>query len=196
MAIELIVRARADALQYQPSTPRGRIIEGFFSFGRDDGVFSNPSLLADCAFFDFSISFYMKGWPSQKQHPGIFEEFFPQILGRLVEPGSVLTLFIYDWGPGYFDPRQHVEIQLQPRRLPHVFLPNNNVPAPGSSVAPDYLVFEWPLDSLNYILEEHWLHCGPFVQTEGYVGKESLLDLVTRLYSQPDTEDRIRGLLF
>jgi len=51
------------------------------------------------------------------------------------------------------------------------------------------------VDSLDYIFEEHWLHCGPFVQIEGYISSESLLGLIERLYSEPDTEQRIRALL-
>ena len=138
----------------------------------------------------------MRNWPGQKHHPGIFEEFFPLILERLIEPGSVLTLFVYDWGTeGYFDPTQHVETQLKPRGLPYIYLPSNDVAQPGSLVAPEYLVFEWPLESLNYILEEHWLYSGPFVQTEGYVSNAPLLGLITRLFSQPNTENRIRELL-
>ena len=84
----------------------------------------------------------MRNWPGQKHHPGIFEEFFPLILERLIEPGSVLTLFVYDWGTeGYFDPTQHVETQLKPRGLPYIYLPSNDVAQPGCLVAPEIFGF-------------------------------------------------------
>ena len=153
-------------------------------------------MLADCAFFDLCITYYVRNWPGKKHHPGIFEEFFPLILERLIAPGNILTLFINDWEGGYFELQQHVENQLKPRGLSHVFLPDSNIAPPsGSQNRPQRLVFEWPADSLNFILEEHWLYYGPFIETEGYVSKGPVLDKITRLYAQPDSEQRIRELL-
>ena len=128
-------------------------------------------------------------------HPGIFEEFFPLILHRLIEPDSVLTLHVYGLDPpGHFDASAQAETQLKPRGLAHRFLPDSTAPL-DSAHAPDRLYFEWPRDSLNYIAQEHWLHHGPWVETEGYVSRGSLLDVITRLHAQPDDESRIRELL-
>ena len=195
MAVELVVKPRSGALEHHPSARADSILEGFFAFDARQRTFSNPAALADCAFFDLCISYYVRNWPGQKHHPGIFEEFFPLILERLIEPENVLTLFINDWGGGHFEPKQHVENQLKPRRLPHVCLPDCSIAPPGAQDRPQHLVFEWPADFLSFILEEHWLYYGPFIATEGYVSKGPVLDKITQLYSQPDSEQRIRELL-
>jgi len=195
MAVELIVRPRSGALEHLPSARSDSILEGFFAFDARQRTFLDPVALANCAFFDLCITYYARKWPSQKYHPGIFEEFFPLILEKLIAPKNVLTLFINDWEGGYFESNQHVENQLKPRGLAHVFLPDGNISLTGSRDRPQHLVFEWPRDSLSFILEEHWLHYGPFVRIEGYVSKAPVLDKITRLYSQPDSEQRIRELL-
>jgi hypothetical protein len=195
MAIELVIRPRPSALESLSSTRANAILEGFFAFDARQRTFLDPAALADCAFFDLCISYYVRDWPGQKHHPGIFEEFFPLILERLIAPENILTLFINDWEGGYFEPKEHVENQLRPRGLSHVFVPDRNIVSPGSQDRPQHLVFEWPADSLSFILEEHWLYYGPFIETEGYVSKGSVLDKITQLYSQPDTEQRIREML-
>src|SRR2546426_3538295 len=175
MAIELVVEP--DDLDQQYKHRPDHILQGFFRFDNSSRKFSNAAVLADCALFNLWITFYMRDWPG-KLHPGIFEEFFPVILERLIEPDSVLTLFINDSTGQYFDAREHVEAQLIPRGLPYVFLPNDESVQAGSQDAHNYLVFQWPLDSLDYVLEAHWLHYGPFVETEGYVSKAPLLDAI------------------
>jgi hypothetical protein len=171
------------------------VLKGFFAFDARQRTFLEPAALANCAFFDLCITYYAGKWPSQKHHPGIFEEFFPLILERLIARENVLTLFINDREGGYFEPQQHVENQLKPRSLSHVFLPDRSIASPGSQDGPRHLIFEWPADSLSFILEEHWLYYGPFIQTEGYVSQVPVLDKITRLYAQPDNEQRIRELL-
>src|SRR5215468_3388448 len=103
MAVELVVRPRSGALEHLPSARSDSILEGFLAFDARQRTFSAPAVLADCAFFDLCITYYVRNWPGKKHHPGIFEEFFPLILERLIAPGNILTLFINDWEGGYFE---------------------------------------------------------------------------------------------
>ena len=152
MHVGLVIEPRAEALQYQPSARTDSVLEGFFGFDAATRDFSTPALLADCVFLDVSISYYVRDWPGRKHHPGIFEEAFPLILKRLIEPGKVLTLSVHDIGPGYFEPMQHVATQLKPRGLSYALLAN---PSAAQFAEPsEHLVFEWPVDSLDYIFEE------------------------------------------
>ena len=128
MAVELIVRPRSGALEHLPSARSDSILEGFFAFDARQRTFLDPATLANCASFDLCITHYDSRWPSQKYHPGIFEEFFPLILERLIAPENVLTLFINDREGGYFEPEKHVENQLKPRGLSYAFLPERSIP--------------------------------------------------------------------
>src|SRR4051794_36899777 len=92
MAVGLVVEPRLNALEYRPPSRTNAVLEGFFAFQALARNFSTPTLLADCAFFDLSINYYMRDWPGKKHHPGICGEFFPLILECLMEPGNVVTL--------------------------------------------------------------------------------------------------------
>src|SRR5206468_11517841 len=56
--------------------------------------FTNPSVLASCSFYDLYIDYRFGSLPGRPgpPHPGIFADFFPTILSRLVGPGNSLTL--------------------------------------------------------------------------------------------------------
>jgi hypothetical protein len=193
MPVELVIEHRDVAQDFEQEPQY--VLEGFFSSSPRARRFSNPGVLAECGLFDLSISFYMRDWPGPMLHPGIFEEFFPLILHRLIESDSVLTLHVHGLDPpGHFDAREHVETQLKPRGLAYLFLPDRTA-QPDSAHQPEYLFFEWPRESLNYIAQEGWLYHGPWVETEGYVSKGPLLDVIARLHAQADDESRIRELL-
>lgn len=198
MSVELIVKdIRTTILDYDLyQRRRAPLLRDFFRFRGRPRNFSNASALQSCFFYDLHIAKYVEGWSSSPAppDPGFFEDFFPMILGRLIGPQGKLLLHIDSSDPEYFDPRIVASGILTPQRLPHVFLggsPSSDDPGVGADAGS--LVFEWPADALDYIVE-HWF-MSPQVTVEGYISRDSALGHVAELYAREDTEETIRQLL-
>lgn len=163
----------------------------FFQFARYPREFADPAALSGCRFYDLSISYRVE-WGAP--HPGIFEDFFPTILRRLVGEGGALTLFVKSLDRSYHDELRFIEGTLAPANLSYVLLPNPLRPGDRrTQVDVGHLVFEWPADSAERIADEWFM--SPLVSVEGYVAPAPPLAEVAALYFRPDTEERIRQLL-
>ncbi len=168
----------------------------FWQFGRYPRTFSDASVFKDSFFCDLYITSYVENsvLNSPPPHPGIFEEFFPTILSRLVREENTLTLYVKSLDPDYFDELDVIKTQLAPRNLSYILLPNPLLPGDRrTQLDVGHLIFEWPLDSLDYVTE-HWFMT-PIVTVEGYISRQPVLGSIAKLYFEPDTEERIRNLL-
>src|SRR5713226_2810648 len=128
MGVELAVKdTREYALGYGNAEGKvRRPISEFFQFGKPKSEFANPQVLADCYFYDLFITYFMKNWPSPPPpHPGIFEDFFPEILRRLTG-SNILTLFVKS--SEYFDELDTVGKILAPRNASYILLSNPILP--------------------------------------------------------------------
>ena len=198
MTVELTVEdVRARILDFDfCAQNRQNPLREFFQFRQHPRNFSNPAALADCYFYDLVITYYVQNWGphAPPPHPGIFEEFFPRILKKLIGSGNTLTLFIKSFDRDYFNEFAVIETILAPRRLKYVLLPNLAVSIdPRVPLDAGHLIFEWPADSLDYIVQEWFM--SPTVSIEGYIGPQLPLSRIAELYFQPDREERIRELL-
>lgn len=168
----------------------------FFQFGRYPRTFSNPQVLKDCFFCELHVSSYVANWPSSPAppDPGVFEKLFGDILRSLTGEGNKLTLHVASIDADYFDELEVIKTLLAPRNLSYILLSNPLLPG-DLRTQPDVgkLVFEWPLDSLDYVVE-HWF-MSPIVSIEGYISRQNILPKITELYFEADTEARIRELL-
>ena len=168
----------------------------FFQFGRYPRTFSNPAVLKDCFFFELYVSSYVDKWPSSSPppDPGMFEKLFANILGSLAGDKNRLTLHVESIEADYFDELEVINTLLAPRNLSYVLLPKPLLPG-DQRTQPEVgnLVFEWPLDSLDHVIE-HWF-MSPIVSIEGYISRQTVLPEIEALYFQADTEARIRELL-
>jgi hypothetical protein len=197
LALELVIQdVRDRVLNYALYGSGGHnLLHGFFHFPRTERDFQNPRLLSDCHFYDISIRDPVED-PDLKisiPDPGLFEAFFPTILRRLL--GSTkLTLFVKAVYRDYFNELEIVERILAPRSLGYVLLANLSGPL-NSRIPVDFgnLVFEWPKDELAYVVEEWFI--SPTVMIEGYASDSSAVSAISRLYFEPDTEERVRELL-
>ncbi len=169
----------------------------FFQFGCYPRNFTNPNALADCSFFDLYISYYVRDWPEQPgpPHSGLFEEFFPIILGNLIGPENSLTLFVKGVTRDHCDELEVIDKFLAPRNLRYILLPSPPPlqPDPSIRLGVGNLIFEWPVESLEYVVE-HWFYT-PCIEIEGYISREPPLARIAQLYFQPDTEERVREIL-
>jgi hypothetical protein len=168
----------------------------FFQFGRYPRTFCNPLVLKDCHFFELHASSYVDKWPSSPPppNPGMFEKLFANILRSLTGEGNRLTLHVKSFDDDYFEELEVVKTLLAPHNLSYIFLSNSSrIAVPGTRSDVGNLIFEWPLDSLDHVVE-HWF-MSPIVSIEGYISRQSVLPKIAELYFQADTEARIRELL-
>jgi hypothetical protein len=130
---------------------------------------------------------------SHAPNPSLFEAFFPTILQRLLG-SSTLTLFVKAFDLDYFNELQTVERILAPRALSYVLLANLSGP-PDSRSPLDFgnLVFEWPKNELRHVVDQWFM--SPTVTVEGYAASSAAVSAISRLYFEPDTEERVRELL-
>ncbi len=182
---------------------RAPLLNGFFQFWGQPRAFVDPQVLTDCTFYDMHITAYVRGWApssSPPAHPGMFADFFPTILSRIVGR-STLTLFVQATDRDSFDELEVVETLLAPKGLPYILLSR-----PAASADPrlqsgafqirlsvGYLFFQWPVDLARDIVDRWFM--SPNVTVEGYVSREPMLSTIGRLCFQPDTEVRVRELL-
>ena len=199
MSVKLCIEdVRARTLDFSDVRPGLPPLQGFFQFGWYPRTFTNPAVLEDCFFCDMHITYHVREWPRQPgpPHPGIFEDFFPTILGRLLGSGKTLVLFVYG-DRHHFDEFKVIETILWPKNLRYVLLPNppRVGPDPRIPYGAGRLVFEWPSDCLDYIVKE-WFE-SPAIEIEGYVSSGSELPLcsIAELYFRPDNEERVREIL-
>src|SRR5438876_1308719 len=165
---------RESALDFEsPHGKRVTALREFFLLFRYPRKFTNPSVLASCSFYDLYIDYRFGSLPGRPgpPHPGIFADFFPTILSRLVGPGNSLTLFVKSVDSSYFDEVDVIKRLLAPRNLRYVLLASAAV-GTTRMVEPDpgLLFFEWPLEQLEYVAS-HWFMC-PQVSIEGYIAPE------------------------
>jgi hypothetical protein len=166
----------------------------FFGFERSSTGADDRHLLEDCSCFNLHIPLYVtKGWPEPHgpAHPGVFEDAFPAILSRLLDPDSILTLHLGPVEPRFFDELTFIRDVLTPRRMEYVMLPSRldpKYPAKRGN-----LLFEWPLDSIQHIAD-HWFK-GFLIAIEGYVSRRSCLGELAELYFQPYNAGTIRKVL-
>jgi uncharacterized protein (DUF2384 family) len=193
MGVELKVEdVRERALDYGLYARSGvSPLNEFFQFWRYPRVFSDPAALADCYFYDLYVN-YKVAWGAP--HPAIFEQFFPAILARLVGKSNSLTLFVKSIDPEYFNELRVIETLLAPRNLLYVLLPDPILPGDRrTQVDVGHLIFEWPADSLDYVVENWFM--SPQVSVEGYISAEPPLARLAELYFAPDSEERVREVL-
>ncbi len=197
LAVELAIQdVRERILNYALYGGGGHnLLHGFFHFPRTDRLFRSPRLLSDCHFYDISIrdSAENRDPKTSTPDPRLFEAFFPTILQRLLG-SATLTLFVKAFDRDYFNELETVERILAPRSLGYVLLANLSGPADSRSPV-DFgnLVFEWPKDELSHVVEQWFM--SPTVTIEGYAGPSSAVSAISRLYFEPDTEERARELL-
>lgn len=198
MSVEIEIQdVTAESLNFDQTGGRGLgPLAEFFQFGKYPRAFSKPSQLRDCYFSELFINCYVKDWSSNNlpPHPGIFEEFFQPILSRLTGPGNILTLYVKSIDPSYFEELEVIKTLLAPRNLSYILLSNPFLPQ-GQRTQLDFghLLFEWPTDSLDYVVENWFM--SPIVSVEGYISPQRVLGRLAELYFQADTEERIRTLL-
>lgn len=198
MNVKLLVNdVTAQALNFQEAIQHGLSpLYEFFQFGRYPRNFSSPSVLKDCFFAELYLTRNVEKWGANPPppDPAVFEEFFPHILRVLTGPGNKLTLHIKSLDPDYFDELEVIKTLLVSRNLNYILLANPLVPGePRTQLDVGNLVFEWPVDALDYVVE-HWF-MSPIVSCEGYISGESCLPRIAECYFQADTEERIRELL-
>ncbi len=198
MATEVSIKdTRAARLDYDLHARSGaELLEGFFGFSVSRKNFIGTGALAQCFISDIHIARYVSDWPHHPPppHPGIFEDFFPDLLRRLVGPGNTLTLFVRGVERDHFDELGVIQSILVPQGLRYVLLARPQLKAdPRLRLGVGNLVFEWPLASLDFIVT-HWFQ-SPVIEIEGYISPDPPLGRIADLYFQPDTEDRIRELL-
>ncbi len=199
MSVELkIDEVRTQILDFprfdKPGLPQ---LHGFFQLWRYPRTFSHSSVLSDVNFYDLHITHYVaqKGTGrSRLPHPGMFEDFFPRIVRRLVR-NNVLTLFVRGVDRDHFDEVRVIESVLAPRHLRYILLSNPPTVRmdPRIQVGVGNLLFEWSADALGYVAEQ-WFET-PAIEIEGYIASESSLGLIARLYFEPDCEEAIRELI-
>jgi hypothetical protein len=168
----------------------------FFQFGRYRRKFSAPDALSDCFFYNLYIDYRVRGWPpdSAPAHPGIFADFFPTILRRLIGEGNTLALHVKSVDPDYFEEFNVIKGLLAARGLRYALLSDPSGPAAHSDEPhPQDLIFEWSAGSLDYVVK-HWFMC-PQVTIEGYIAREIPIGHIAQLYFEADTEARIRKVL-
>ncbi len=191
MTVELSIKdTRTTLLDYDLwRRHRTPLLRGFFKFQERQRNFTDPRAFDACSFYDLHITRYVDGWRpgAAPPHPGLFEDFFPVILGKLVGPHERLFLRIESSDPEYFDARSVASGILAHRNLAYVFL--------GQSVGTNtgHLIFEWPVYELEYVVDQWFM--SPQVTLEGYIGRESALTQIASLYAREDTEETIRELL-
>jgi hypothetical protein len=173
-------------------------LRGFFDFDERIAPIADPSILSDCHFYDIHITHYIRDWPGAPQfrppHPGVFEDFFPKVLGNLIGQEGLLTLSIKSYAPDYFNELDVVARLLAPKGLRYVLLsPRQQTADPREEVNIGNLVFEWPRIDLDHAVE-HWFMT-PTVRIEGYICQRLALDRIAALYFQPHTAERVRELL-
>lgn len=196
--VELVVEdIRPQALNFDEAyAHRQSPVYEFFQFGRYPRTFYNPLVLQDCFFFELYASSYVDKWPSSSPPPDprMFEKLFGNILGSLTGERNRLTLHVKSMEADYFDELEVVKTLLAPRNLSYILLPNPLVPGDArTQFDVGNLVFEWPLDSLDHVIE-YWF-VSPIVSIEGYISRQSVLPVIAELYFQADTEARIREFL-
>lgn len=198
MNAELAIKdVRTTSLDYEQARKRGLSpLQEFFQFWRYPRNFLDPARLHDCYFYDVYLTHFVANWPSYPSppHPGMFQDIFPTILGRLMGEANTLTLFVKSIDPEYFNELDVIKKLLGPRNLSYILL-SNPIRSEDRRTQVDigHLIFEWPLASFNYIVEEWFM--SPQVTIEGYISQEPPLAQIASLYFKPDTEQRIRELL-
>ena len=165
----------------------------FFSFWRTSPEVDDRQVLRDCFFWDLHIPVYFENWPQQPgpAHPGIFGDAFPAIFGQLIGRESTLTLHLESSDSDYFDELSFIRDVLAPRHIEYVLLPSRLDPQYPTRFGS--LLFEWPLDSLQHIVD-HWFMC-PQITIEGYLGPRSCLGELAELYFQPYNAGTMRRVL-
>ncbi len=165
----------------------------FFHFWRSSPEVDNRQVLEDCFFWDLHIPVYFENWPQQPgpAHPGIFGDAFPAIFGQLIGRESTLTLHLESTDSDYFDELSLIRDVLAPRHIEYVLLPSRLDPQYPTQFGS--LLFEWPLDSLQHIVD-HWF-MWPQMHIEGFASRESCLAELAALYFQPYNAYTIRRVL-
>jgi hypothetical protein len=178
---------------FDPKRRFDQAMRSFFRFGRPLPAVDNRAILKDSFFLDLHIPLYVENWPEQPgpPHPGIFEDTFPTILKLVAGNDSVLTLHLECSDPGYFDELSFVRDFLAPHRIDYVLLPTRLEPQYRNDMGS--LLFEWPLDSLDYIVD-HWF-MSPQIAIEGYSSRRSCLGRLADLYFQSYNAEAILDLL-
>jgi hypothetical protein len=166
---------------------------GFFQFWRSLQVSDDRQMLGDGVFLNVHIPMYVKNWPHQTgpPHPGVFSDVFPALLNQLVGASGILTLHVKSVDPEYFDELAFIKDIAAPRGLQYVLLPTRTAPTRGVDFG--NILFEWPLESLKYIVENWFM--SPQVSIEGYVTLSSRLGTLAELYFRPSDARTIRKLL-
>ena len=184
--------ARNIALDLQ--SPRQRLLYEFFEFWPNPRDFSNSSILQHCNLFNIYINYYVSSWVPDVRpptHPGVFADFFPDILSRLTQTHSI-TLLVKSTDQEYFNEAEIIRTLLKPQQLKYMLLPDyskidNVVDRMG------YLFFEWPVGALASVVKEWFM--SPQITIEGYVSPESPFSAISSIFFQPDNEHRIAELL-
>lgn len=143
------------------------------------------------------ISHYMStGWPSQgPAHPGLFADFFPEIVQRLADWNDTLTLWVHAVDIEHFHELQFIERVLVPQGRAYMLLPAKPPTDPAWHGPLGHLFFEWPLSELDYVVKQDWLHHAPEIEVEGYISTGGVLDSLSSSFFQPPTELRISSIL-
>ena len=166
----------------------------FFKFERNKRTFSYADAFSGCHIVDVYPAERVtgEGWGDKgPPHPGVFEDYFPEIGRRIV--GAADALFVHvagleDW---LFDEATALKEDIRPRQFKYMLL------SPiGTWSKPDFLgnlIFECPLDFLVTVADK-WF--GGFrVQIEGYVMRATDFPRLADYYFRPDSPETVREVL-
>lgn len=182
-----IADAREKALDYKAGLWRATADRSLFHFAQDRTL-TDPAVLAGCTFADIYFS-HRVSWGAP--HPGVFRDFFPQLLSPLLPEGLILILTLTGMEPKDFDEAQFIEQELLPRKLDSFWLG----PSASRSHQVEFktLLFEWPRAELATIVDLGFK--GFLVQFEGYILEARSKQVLRELFERPNNDLMFRELL-
>jgi hypothetical protein len=173
--------------------PKAETLFGFFQFGRYGRRFSDNTALRDCHIYSLRPDLAMSEWSvkSGMPDPGIFQEVFPDLVSRLVEPNYDLYLHVNALEPEYFDELSVLKEKIVPMGSQYMLL--STIANQNTQLAVGNLIFGCPLSFLSYV-SDNWFY-SPITEVEGYIMRREQFGELAEHYFKADSAETIRGVL-